>query len=126
MESFRRVGQLIDDIGHARFEEGSEHFFAYALEQVSGRSFMHGEAVSLGTVIMSELQGNDPATVRLIVDEAGVRFRPGQLGLTWDEVVSTLGRLGSYVREQELWFSVANDVGIDEETLARLRAILDG
>jgi glycerol dehydrogenase-like iron-containing ADH family enzyme len=48
MECHRDIGWLCHELGHARFEEGSEHFWAYAFEHVTGRTIMHGELVTLG------------------------------------------------------------------------------
>ena len=67
MELHRLIGKMCDDYGHARFEEGSEHFFAYAFEFVNGHTIMHGELGSLGVLIMSALQGNRPEYAREIV-----------------------------------------------------------
>ena len=51
MELHREIGWRCHDLGHARFEEGSEHFFAYCFEAVTGRTIMHGELVVLGVLI---------------------------------------------------------------------------
>jgi glycerol-1-phosphate dehydrogenase [NAD(P)+] len=37
MELHRIIGKYCDDYGHSRFEEGSEHFFAYTFEHLTGR-----------------------------------------------------------------------------------------
>ncbi|MEY4036561.1 MAG: hypothetical protein RL715_780, partial [Chloroflexota bacterium] len=42
MELHREIGWRCHALGHARFEEGSEHFFAYCFEAVTGRTIMHG------------------------------------------------------------------------------------
>ena len=41
MELHRIIGKYCDDYGHSRFEEGSEHFFAYTFEHVTGRTLAH-------------------------------------------------------------------------------------
>ena len=83
MELHRIIGKYCDDYGHSRFEEGSEHFFAYTFEHVTGRTLMHGELVALGVLIMSTLQGNMPELAREIVREAGVRHRPASSTSRW-------------------------------------------
>ena len=127
MELHRLTAKYCDDYQHGRFVEGSEHFFAYCLEHVTGRSFLHGEIVSLGATIMSALQGNRPELVREILVGGGVRFRPEEIGVTWDEVDATLLALREFVVGQDLWYSIANDVemGPAELDLAR-RAVGDG
>lgn len=117
MECLRDIGWLCHELGHARFEEGSEHFFAYCFEEVTGRTIMHGELVTLGVLVMSRLQDNDPARPRRIAEAAGTRTRLEELGLTWGEVEATLRRLPSFVDEQGLWYSVCNGLIVDDAVL---------
>ena len=66
IRAYLAINQLCLEVGHAQAEEGSEHYFAYCLENVTGRSFIHGEAVTLGTVLMAELQHNAPERIRSV------------------------------------------------------------
>jgi glycerol dehydrogenase-like iron-containing ADH family enzyme len=124
MECHRDIGWRCHALGHARFEEGSEHFFAYSFEDVTGRTIMHGELVTLGVLIMSTLQGNDPRRPRQIADSAQMRTRLDELGVEWSEVEAALRQLPAFVEEQHLWHSIANDLAIDEHALASVRAAL--
>ncbi len=125
MELHRLIGKMCDDYGHARFEEGSEHFFAYAFEFVNGHTIMHGELGSLGVLLLSTLQGNRPAYAREIVQRAGVRHRPEELGITWPEVDAALEALPSFVVREGLWYSIANDLVYGERERALVREALD-
>ena len=124
MECHRDIGWRCHEMQHARFEEGSEHFFAYTFEEVTGRTIMHGELVTMGVLVMSTIQGNDPARPRRIADLAAMRTDPGELGVTWDEIETTLRRLPSFVEEQGLWWSVANGLEVTDETLDMARTAL--
>ena len=124
MECHRDIGWRCHDLGHARFEEGSEHFFAYTFEQVTGRTIMHGELVALGVIVMSTLQGNDPARARSIIDASMMRSDLDSLGVTWAEVEASLLRLRSFVNEQGLWYSAANEVEIGSHELTAVRDAL--
>lgn len=124
MECHRDIGWRCHKLGHARFEEGSEHFFAYSFEEVTGRTIMHGELVTLGVLIMSAIQGNDPDRPRRIVDAARMRSSLDELEVTWDEVVASLRRTPSFVEEQGLWFSIANGLVVDDDVLAVARRAL--
>jgi len=124
MECHRDIGWLCHDLGHARFEEGSEHFLAYTFEEVTGRTIMHGELVTLGVLVMSALQGNDPDRPRRIAEAAGTRTSLDDLGVRWDEIEASLERLPEFVVEQGLWFSVANDLVVDDAALATARRAL--
>lgn len=125
MELHRLIGKMCDDYQHARFEEGSEHFFAYCFEFVNGHTIMHGEIGSLGVLLMSALQGNRPELAREIVTRAGVRHRPDELGITWDEIAAALVALPEFVRREKHWYSIANDLVVGERELAIARAALD-
>ncbi len=124
MECHRDIGWLCHELGHARFEEGSEHFWAYAFEHVTGRTIMHGELVTLGVLVMSTLQDNDPGRPRRIADTAGTRTDPGVLGVDPAEIEEALVRLPSFVEEQGLWYSVANGLTVGPAELEAVRAAL--
>ena len=124
MECHRDIGWLCHELGHARFDEGSEHFWAYAFEHVTGRTIMHGELVTLGVLVMSTLQGNDPDRPRRIADAAGARTDLGELGVAWSEVEAALVRLPSFVEEQGLWYSVANGLEVGPAQLEAARTAL--
>jgi glycerol-1-phosphate dehydrogenase [NAD(P)+] len=124
MECHRDIGWRCHDLGHARFEEGSEHFFAYSFEEVTGRTIMHGELVTMGVLIMSAIQGNDPERPRRIADAAQMRTGLAELGVTWDEVDASLRRMPPFVEEQHLWYSAANGLVVDDALLALARRAL--
>lgn len=108
MELHRDVGWRCHELGHARFEEGSEHFFVYCFEDVTGRTILHGDLVDVGVLLMSLFQGNDVEGVRSIIDAAGARHRPEDLGLTDDEIWLTLERTREFAIGQGLWWSQAH------------------
>lgn len=49
--------QLCNQVGHARPEEGSEHYFAYCAENFTGSGWPHGDLVGPGILLMARLQG---------------------------------------------------------------------
>lgn len=51
--------QLCNQIGHARPEEGSEHYFAYAVENYVGYGLPHGNLVGPGILLAAQWQGQD-------------------------------------------------------------------
>lgn len=53
--------QLCNQVGHARPEEGSEHYFAYAVENEMGHGLPHGDLVGPGILLFARLQGQDTA-----------------------------------------------------------------
>ena len=51
--------QLCNQVGHARPEEGSEHYFAYCVENVMGHGLPHGDLVGPGIINAAEWQGQE-------------------------------------------------------------------
>lgn len=124
MECHRDIGWRCHELGHARFEEGSEHFLAYAFEAVTGRTIMHGELVTLGVLVMSAIQGNDPDRPRRIAEAARARTTLDELGVIWPEVEAALRCLPAFVEEQGLWWSIANGLVVGDRELDLARAAL--
>ena len=125
IESYAKENELCLQVGHSRPEEGSEHFFAYNLERRTKRSYLHGELVCLGVVLMSRLQQNDPARVEGLIRRCGVRYQPRELGLSRADVEQALLSLYDYTQEEKLFFSIINERTIDETTAQGLCAGLE-
>ncbi len=111
--------------GHSRPEEGSEHFFAYNCEAITGKKFIHGELVCLGVVLMARLQDNDPERVLSIIKDAGVRFHPRDLGLCREEVENTLATVAQYVKQEGLFHSIIDERELDVDMIGKITAGLE-
>jgi hypothetical protein len=80
---------------------------------------------ALGVLIMSALQANKPELAREIVQKAGVRHRPEDLGYTLEEIDRTLLALRGFVKRERLWHSIASDLVIGERELASAHKAVD-
>jgi glycerol-1-phosphate dehydrogenase [NAD(P)+] len=109
-----------------RHIEGSEHFVLYALELVTGKRFVHGQAVGLGILLMSALQDNAPEQIREVIDTIGISYRPEDMGITWDNVGAALRRLPQTVTDAGLWYTVASDHDATDAFIAAARAWVEG
>ncbi len=105
-DAYRRIGAACAGAGHSRFEEGSEHFWAYAYEHATGAHHVHGELISFATVALAHVQGNDADFAHRIVSAASTVAHPADLGIEHDRFVDTLLGLRAYARSEDL------DVGI--------------
>jgi glycerol-1-phosphate dehydrogenase [NAD(P)+] len=124
-ESLRYGGAAFHNAGwNPRHIEGAEHFVFYNLEFLTGKPFLHGQPVTLGVLLMSDLQGNDPEGIKAIADRIGVRYRPDDMGVTWDQVAEALRTLKPFVEQAGLWYTVASERPITEEWIARMRSWL--
>jgi len=99
--------------GHPRFEEGSEHHVVYNLEYVTGKHFVHGQAVCLGVFIMSLLQNNEPEKMLNTIRNAGIDITPEALGITWEDLRKTLETLNEFVRKEGLPYTILYEKDVD-------------
>jgi glycerol dehydrogenase-like iron-containing ADH family enzyme len=119
IRAYVEVNALLLDVGHSGPEEGSEHYFGYAAEAVTGRSFVHGELIGLGTVLMSGLQGNDQARAAAFLDRCEVQWRPHQLGLDAATLERILVGLPAFVRKARLPYSIIDEADLGAAAAAR-------
>lgn len=107
------VVEICQPIGHFRAEEGSEHFFFYAVEHLTHRPYVHGQIVGLGLRLMSRLQDNDPEAMDDLQERLGVPWSPSSYGLALPVVREALRGLPAFCRSENLWYSVI-DRGIPD------------
>ena len=120
--AYRRIGATCSVLGHSRFEEGSEHFFAYAYEHRTGARPLHGELVAMAVLAMSSLQRNRYGFALGIVRRTGICAHPSDLGIERADFIATLRTLRDFVVRERLDHSVANETPIDAEAAAQLWA----
>jgi hypothetical protein len=101
--------QLCNQVGHARSEEGSEHYFAYCDEQFTGPGWPHADLLGPGILLMAERQGQASAPLRKAMEACTV-----PLGRLRSEIVNqTLRELPGYCREHNLPFGIAHELKED-------------
>lgn len=120
LRGFVEVNELCLRAGHSGPEEGSEHYFGYRLEAVTGRSFVHGELIGLGTALMAALQGNDPARVVAFLDACRVEWRPAAQGLDRAVLREALAGLPAFVRSAGLPYSIVDEAALTLEVADHL------
>lgn len=99
--------QLTNQLGHTRPQEGSEQFFATAIEPLVTRAgrVTYADLVGPGILIAAALHGQDVAAIRQTIASAGVRL--GQLRPV--DVMDTLRMLPQYVKMHSLPYTILND-----------------
>jgi glycerol-1-phosphate dehydrogenase [NAD(P)+] len=98
--------QLCNQVGHARPEEGSEHYFAYSVENLMGHGLPHGDLVGPGIMIMSKLQGQDTGPL-----EAALKACHIPLDCIPESTIQqTLKSLSEYVRKHNLAYGIAHEL----------------
>jgi glycerol-1-phosphate dehydrogenase [NAD(P)+] len=98
---------LCERWGNARPEEGSEHFLAYCLEEITRDHYIHGSLVCMNILIVLKLQRGgavyDCNSMRELFDRLGVEYRPAPQGIGRDDLRKALLGSGEYVRKENLF-----------------------
>jgi glycerol-1-phosphate dehydrogenase [NAD(P)+] len=69
------------------------HIFENTFLWTHGRDLHHGEGVALGTLIGCYFYGWGFDEAKEHLGSCGTRFRPREIGCTWDEVLATFSRI---------------------------------
>ncbi len=101
--------QLTNQIGHARPEEGSEHYFAYAVEDEAGHGKPHADLLGPGILLMAQAQGQDIVPLKKAMAAAHIRLN----GIPRDVVLRTLHALPEYCYRQNLPYGIAHTLTKD-------------
>jgi glycerol-1-phosphate dehydrogenase [NAD(P)+] len=98
--------QLCNQIGHSRPEEGSEHYFAYSLENITGKGLPHGDLLGPGIITISRLQGQDSAPLEKALHACHIPLEriPEQV------VQETLKGLPGYAKRHNLPYGIAHEL----------------
>lgn len=113
--------QLTNQLGHNRPQEGSEQYFAYAIEPRvarNDRGVPYADLIGPGIMLATALHGQDVSPIRRTLMSAGIRL--GQLRTT--DIIDTLQMLPDYVRRHDLPYSVLHNTEISRERAEELVA----
>ncbi|HEX2620410.1 MAG TPA: iron-containing alcohol dehydrogenase [Phototrophicaceae bacterium] len=102
--------QLTNQLGHTRPQEGSEQYFAYAIEPkvARNRGVPYADLVGPGILISAALHGQDIAPLKATLASAGIRL--GELPP--NNIYDTLIKLPNYVRQHNLPYSILHETDI--------------
>jgi glycerol-1-phosphate dehydrogenase [NAD(P)+] len=111
---------------NARHMDGVDHCYLYALEYVTGKHFIHGQAIGLGTYIGAVLQDNKPEMILEALHRTGVDIRPEAMGISWEDAATAMRRLAWYVRYADLWFTIADVRPVTDDLVEEVKDGLYG
>ncbi len=109
--------QLCNQIGHSRPEEGSEHYFAYSVENVMGKGLPHGDLVGPGIVLIAGLQGQDVEPLKRALMDCQIPLT----NIPQTAIVETLRTLPDYSFKHNLPYGIAHE--LDESVLKHLASL---
>lgn len=112
--------QITNQMGHTRPQEGSEQYFAYAVEpRISrGRPVPYADMVGPGILIAAALHNQDIQPIRATLESARIRLDQ----LNNDDIIDTIKILPEYVRKHGLPYSILNDLDLTSERVSEILA----
>lgn len=110
--------QLTNQLGHNRPQEGSEQYFAYAIEPKLEQEMSYADMVGPGILVSTALHGQDTGNLRQTLLNVGVQLDE----LPRETMIETLVELPDYVKEHKLPFTKLHDSEIDATKAADLLA----
>ena len=96
--------QLCNQVGHARPEEGSEHYFAYAVENEMGHGLPHGDLVGPGIMTIAKLQEQDTGLLEAALKSCNIPLDR----IPQSVIEHTLAELPAYCLKHGLAFGLAH------------------
>lgn len=110
--------QLTNQLGHNRPQEGSEQYFAYAIEPLVARrgGLPYADLVGPGILIAAALHKQNLAPIRETLQAAGVRL--GQLRP--DDIVATLKQFPDYALKHNLPYSILHELNLRDTSVQEL------
>jgi glycerol-1-phosphate dehydrogenase [NAD(P)+] len=125
VECYLEINDICIPLGHYRAEEGPEHFFAYNVEYLTVRTFVHGWLVGLGIQLMSLLQENDSYGIVSIMDRLGLPHSPHANQLSRSDIRSALETLRDRTLADERWYGIIHQRDITADFIERVTNSLD-
>lgn len=122
VELFLEYARLANKIDTDRAQEGSEHFFCYNAEYVTKRTYVHGALLSLGIWVSASFFHNRKDDIEAILNSLGLEYNLKSAGLTEDEFTNTLLSLKKFIEKGGYYYSVINEMNIDESIVKKILA----
>jgi glycerol-1-phosphate dehydrogenase [NAD(P)+] len=122
---YNEENDLCEQWGNSRPEEGSEHFFAYNVEYLTGQHFVHGELVCLGVYVLSHIQDNRPEWVHNFINAVGVRYRLSELDISKETFREALLTIKDFAEKERFFYTVINETNFDGPLVDAVLSNLD-
>jgi glycerol-1-phosphate dehydrogenase [NAD(P)+] len=121
MRLYERATRILGSRPAAPLAAGSEHLFAWSVEPMTERHYIHGELVGLGIVITESVSGMG-SRWREALDRAQVRWRLEDIGLPWEDFLAALLHVREYNERNRNFAAILPGVDWDDTVLNLVRA----
>ncbi len=117
LEALVSSGVAMCIAGSTRPASGSEHLFAHALYMIAKNQPLHGEAVGVGTIMMTYLHGRNWTKVKKLLSIVRAPTTAKELGVSDWEVIEALVKAASIRPER---YTILGERGLTYEAAERL------
>ncbi|TXT59012.1 MAG: putative Glycerol-1-phosphate dehydrogenase [NAD(P)+] [Promethearchaeota archaeon] len=120
VDGFVREVALCSQWGNARPEEGSEHFLAYCIESITHSHYIHGQIIGMDILISLYLQDDlaqfSIEEIRKFFHDIELNISPNSLSISSDILRSALKKIQTYVKKENLMYSIYNSPRLELNT----------
>jgi glycerol-1-phosphate dehydrogenase [NAD(P)+] len=120
VDLYLQFHRLAHRCGTDRPQEGSEHFFAYNAEYVTGRTFVHGALLSLGIWIVAGHLYDRKQEIEMFLKKLGLAYDLSSAGLSEGEFRKTLHSLKEFAKTGGYYYSIVHEKDISDDLIDKM------
>ena len=124
VELYLGYAEIAEKLQSDRAQEGSEHFFAYNVEHVTKKQYVHGKLLAVGILIMSYLQKNEFEKTLGLTSDLGFETKLATIGVGKEDFSKILMTLRTFAEEGGYYYSIINETEFDRSTIEKLHQML--
>jgi glycerol-1-phosphate dehydrogenase [NAD(P)+] len=124
VEYYLSFAEIAEKLQSDRAQEGSEHFFAYNVEYVTRKQYVHGKLLAIGILVMSFVQDNGFDKILRLMGDLGLEAKLTTIGLGRDDFTRALMTLKAFTEGGGYYYSIINETGFDEYIIGKLCGML--
>ena len=124
VELYLRYAEIAEKLQSDRAQEGSEHFYAYNVEHVTKKQYVHGKLLGTGIVVMSYLQDNELDKILKLTSDLGFETKLAATGLGRQNFSEILTTLKGFTEKGGYYYSIINEAQFDRPTIDKLCQML--
>ncbi len=120
VELYLAYAEIANKLQTDRAQEGSEHFFAYNVEYLTRKQYLHGKLLAVGIVTMSYIQNNDFEEILALTNDLGWEAKLRTIGLGRRDFWKALTTLRSFAEDGGYYYSIINETKFHKSTIQKL------
>jgi glycerol-1-phosphate dehydrogenase [NAD(P)+] len=124
VELYLGYAEIAEKLRSDRAQEGSEHFFAYNVEYLTRRQYVHGKLLAVGILAMSYIQENEFDKILQLMRDMGLEARPSIVDLGKEDFSKAMMTLRTFAERGGYYYSVINEIELDRSISEELYKIL--